>query len=37
MAAGMTDYWLYAVIAGMAGGNLWIWSRPERDMPCSDA
>lgn len=21
-------YWLYAVIAGMALGNLWIWSRP---------
>ncbi|MDD0844687.1 YbaN family protein [Pseudomonas sp. Gutcm_11s] len=23
-------YWLYAVIAGMAIGNLWIWSRPDR-------
>lgn len=22
-------YWLYAVIAGMAIGNLWIWSRPD--------
>lgn len=30
-------YWLYAVIAGMAVGNLWIWSRPERNMPCADA
>lgn len=24
-------YWLYAVIAGMALGNLWIWSRPDRN------
>lgn len=23
-------YWLYAVVAGMAIGNLWIWSRPDR-------
>lgn len=23
-------YWLYAVIAGMALANLWIWSRPDR-------
>jgi hypothetical protein len=22
-------YWLYAVIAGMAVGNLWIWARPD--------
>ncbi|SDI50326.1 hypothetical protein SAMN05216272_110133 [Pseudomonas panipatensis] len=23
-------YWLYAVVLGMAIGNLWIWSRPDR-------
>ncbi|KAF1054247.1 MAG: Inner membrane protein YbaN [Stenotrophomonas maltophilia] len=23
-------YWLYAVVIGMALGNLWMWSRPER-------
>lgn len=28
-------YWLYAVIAGMALGNLWIWSRPDRSPEAS--
>ncbi|WP_262880198.1 YbaN family protein [Pseudomonas paralcaligenes] len=30
-------YWLYAVIAGMAVGNLWIWSRPDSTPTPRDA
>ncbi|MDG9927628.1 MULTISPECIES: YbaN family protein [unclassified Pseudomonas] len=30
-------YWLYAVIAGMAVGNLWIWSRPDSTPAPRDA
>lgn len=26
-------YWLYAVVVGMALGNLWIWSRPDHTSP----
>lgn len=26
-------YWLYALVLGMALGNLWIWSRPDKRKP----
>lgn len=26
-------YWLYALVLGMALGNLWIWSRPDKSAP----
>lgn len=30
-------YWLYAVVLGMAIGNLWIWSRPDSTLTAENS